>query len=1014
MVDGHDNGVGSPALPAALHEPSKRPFVAAGLLTGGVLVASLVAACWDSEPGAHVGSTAEPLLSAAFTLKTLVAPGEAPFELRFFTTPVKTNSQGQIITGPTSDPVKKIVGAEAAGERGGLQRYTKQMFGAAYIDGRPDPGTKVNPNNPVINKGSQFWPFIEQPFRSWPNALSVTPDGQKLYVTLPGREGYPDFRVAVVNTATKAVKKWIDLRPAGTTRGTRPTAIQVAPPNPSIYGSPYAVVLNEYANFASVIDTSSDAAIGQFESGFYGEDLAFNASGTRLYVTDRVRDEVRAFKIDPGPFFTQIAEIPTGATELDRSNPRDLALSADGKTLYVANTLGHTIAVINVENDANTFVKTIPVGGLANDVKVAGRWGIVAGHATNNVLNGPEMGHGVPAKDQNGVFRFNNGNPLGYTPVMADATRATTFDDIGSEINVFDTATNLFVYRYVDVGRDQSMMAVPGQTIDLGDFTAPQKIIKGSGPEQIVVKGNFLFVSHMHSDKIEAFQINQNPANPSQILVETGFQFTGGITPQGLAVSPDGKTIYVANMNTEDVSFLSVSTSGALTRQGYVTVGVTGDTPDPSDPGSHGQNLFATEEEIGLRWFYSAAPSDDGQKSCGFCHWQSRSDGSQWNVGANAIGGVKNCPQNKDISDNWPEWYEGLNTDMMAYASACNGELTIAERKTTLFPQNDPVARAHARDQYVLEKTEENSDAINRPELSGRAYKIDYYDLAYAQILWSQNETRRMPNPLAQFPTQAEATKIARGKFLFTTKVSGGGSGCADCHHNGNKTTNGVVDNTFQDFNIHEPGVIAETTIDGNGPFLRLSNDYFFTEFGPEQDEGSRQNISSRNTKHLRAFWDSVPRWLHHGDAHSVREILLTPDSPLLAANERGFNFRVVRTDHQRAVADNFLGKPAVILPTEVPITFGDSSGGLAGDGKGQLYVSLDSPFVTKPDGTLQIDQIGTGNLAPLVIVSNGVRQINPALAANNIAVILDTHGKTSQLPASDIDALELYLRSLE
>ncbi len=188
---------------------------------------------------------------------------------------------------------------------------------------------------------------------------------------------------------------------------------------------------------------------------------------------------------------------------------------------------------------------------------------------------------------------------------MADATRATTFDDIGSELNVFDTSTNLFVYRYVDVGRDQSMMAVPGQTIDLGDFAAPQKIIKGSGPEQIVIKGNFLFVSHMHSDKVEAFQINQNPADPSKILVETGFQFTGGITPQGLAVSPDGKTIYVANMNTEDVSFLTVSTSGALSRQGYVAVGVTDETPDPTKAGNNGQHLFATEEEIGLRWFYT-------------------------------------------------------------------------------------------------------------------------------------------------------------------------------------------------------------------------------------------------------------------------------------------------------------------------------------------------------------------------------------------------------------------------
>jgi hypothetical protein len=39
---------------------------------------------------------------------------------------------------------------------------------------------------------------------------------------------------------------------------------------------------------------------------------------------------------------------------------------------------------------------------------------------------------------------------------------------------------------------------------------------------------------------------------------------------------------------------------------------------------------------------------------------------------------------------------------------------------------------------------------------------------------------------------------------------------------------------------------------------------------------------------------------------------------------------------------------------------------------------------------------------------------INPALAAAGIAVIKDTHGKTSHLSAADVDALVAYLLSLE
>jgi DNA-binding beta-propeller fold protein YncE len=939
------------------------------------------------------------MLSRQFQFKVLTPEAEAPLELRFFTTAVKKDSKGNIITGPTSDPVKEVVGAELAGKRAGLDRFTKIMFGAGYIDGRPDPGTRIDPNNPVVKSGNQFWPNRPQPFRSEPRSLALTADGKKLYVTLPGREGYPDWRVAVLDTGTRAVLRWIDLRPPGETRGLRPIGIKISPANTSIYPNAYAVVLNQYGNFATVIDTATDNIIGEFETGFYGEKLVFNQTGTRLYVTDRFKDEVRVFRIDPGPAFTQIAEVPTGTTELERANPRDLDLSADGRTLYVANTLGHTVAAINVEADANTLVKVMPVGGLSTDVKIAGRWGIVSGQETNTKLNERESGHGLPTKNAQGVAIKNDGSPLGYTPVMSDATKATTFDDIGSELNVFDTATNLFVYRYVDEGRDISQLVVPGQFADLGDHQAAQKIIKGSGPEQMAVKGNLLFVTMAHSEKVQAFRINQTASDPSQILTPLGIELTGGITPHGVEVSPDGKTIYVTNFQTEDVSFLTIDASGTLQRQGRVNVGVTPTTPDPTT-GGNGQKLFATDEEVGLRWFYSSAYSDDGQKSCAFCHWDGRQDGCQWNVAANAVGGTKVCPQNKDISDNWPEWYEGLNNDFMAYASACNGEVLLGERAPTpLFPQANEIDRLKAREQYVLSKTAENSAAIGRSDLSGKAFKVGYYDMAYLQILWSQNETRRLPNPLDQFADELEAAKIERGRQIFSTAVEKGGAGCAECHHNGNKMTNGVLDDTFQDFNIHEPGVISESTVDGNGPFFRPKNDYFFTRFAPPQDVGTPQNFSSRNTKHLRTFWDSVPRWLHYGFAHTVREILLAPDSPLLQPGERGFNFRTVRTDHRRG-ANN--------LPTEVPITVGDSHGGLAGDGLGPIYVSLDSPFEKDSNGKPLIDRLGTSNLAPLI--TNG--QINPVLAANNIQVIKETHGRTSHLSRDDLEALILYLES--
>jgi hypothetical protein len=56
------------------------------------------------------------------------------------------------------------------------------------------------------------------------------------------------------------------------------------------------------------------------------------------------------------------------------------------------------------------------------------------------------------------------------------------------------------------------------------------------------------------------------------------------------------------------------------------------------------------------------------------------------------------------------------------------------------------------------------------------------------------------------------------------------------------------------------------------------------------------------------------------------------------------------------------------------------------------------------------IDQLGTSNLARLVVDG----QLNPALAANNVAVIKDSHGRTSHLSAADVNALVMYLKSLQ
>src|SRR5262249_37063620 len=144
-VIARSRSVGLPGLSgrAGFSPGLRRMAAVGGLLCGGMMAFAAFGGGGGGQGSPH------PTLSAQFTRKVLTPPGEAPFNLRFFSTAVKTDSRGRIITGLTSDPTKRLVGAEAAGERGGQMSYTKIMFGADYFNGKPDPGTRIDPNDPM-------------------------------------------------------------------------------------------------------------------------------------------------------------------------------------------------------------------------------------------------------------------------------------------------------------------------------------------------------------------------------------------------------------------------------------------------------------------------------------------------------------------------------------------------------------------------------------------------------------------------------------------------------------------------------------------------------------------------------------------------------------------------------------------------------------------------------------------------------------------------------------------------
>jgi hypothetical protein len=91
---------------------------------------------WAAVVGYNVAAQGSKTFGQAFKRRILAAAlPESPFGLRLFSTAVRTDANGRVITNIDAPPPHNLVGAEAAGDRAGLPRFTKILFSASYFAG---------------------------------------------------------------------------------------------------------------------------------------------------------------------------------------------------------------------------------------------------------------------------------------------------------------------------------------------------------------------------------------------------------------------------------------------------------------------------------------------------------------------------------------------------------------------------------------------------------------------------------------------------------------------------------------------------------------------------------------------------------------------------------------------------------------------------------------------------------------------------------------------------------------
>jgi YVTN family beta-propeller protein len=255
--------------------------------------------------------------------------------------------------------------------------------------------------------------------------------------------------------------------------------------------------------------------------------LALSSDGTTVWVSGANRNAVLTFRLE-GDRFVAAGEIPTvvPGEKGVRALPGGVALSADGRSLFVARTEADD--VVRIDLATRTVTARWPVGRTPyrpvpspdGRLLAVSLWGGAA-VALLDPGSGQEVGR-IPTLDHPCDMVF---SPDGTRIYVAQANR--------NAVAVVDVAARR-VARQVSVA-----MGPAGPGTD-----SAEEMPDGSTPNALALSrdGTTLYVANADDDAVAVVDVSGDPGRART----RGFVPTGWY-PAALALSPDGRTLFVGN-----------------------------------------------------------------------------------------------------------------------------------------------------------------------------------------------------------------------------------------------------------------------------------------------------------------------------------------------------------------------------------------------------------------------------------------------------------------------------------
>ena len=424
-----------------------------------------------------------------------------------------------------------------------------------------------------------------------PFNLAVSENGRDLYAV--AEEGNA---LLVVDTEKGKVKHKIRV-------GIRPHSVVLSRDGKT------AFVSNQWSDNVSVIDLEKFIVTDTLKTGNGPAGLALSADGQYLYVVNSYSSDISVIDLLTG---TEQKRLSAG------NNPTGVKISPDGKLLYVTSrrtlsapygdTIRCELTVVNDKNQRVVDRKDIKSAYLMENIAFtpSGDLAFMPLIRPKNNVPTLQVERGWMMTDGIGIIE--QGSPGRIIQLLLDEPNAYYADPFG--IAITPDGKRAFVsHSGVDC-------------ISVIDIGAVRDILAESTDEMLNIYSNHLGIS-------SRFVIKRIPT---------------GANPKGLALSPDGKRLYVAEHLQDRIAIISTDS--------LETIG----TIDLGGP------RRITVHRLGRRLLNNAGHTFQNQYSCYTCHPDAHEDGLVYNMASKDMGrNMTNTQSLRHIGDTPPFKWNGMN-----------------------------------------------------------------------------------------------------------------------------------------------------------------------------------------------------------------------------------------------------------------------------------------------------------------------------------------------------------------